>query len=72
MRLPTHSTSQANRCHAGFTLVELMVVVAIVAVVISLGASATMQVIPRQKTANTELSLVADRAGTSQEWGCEF
>ena len=48
MRLASHNTSPARPSRFGFTLVELMVVLAIIGVIITLVASASMQVITRR------------------------
>jgi prepilin-type N-terminal cleavage/methylation domain-containing protein len=68
MKLPTHAPFRTPGSRGAFTLVELMVVIAIIAVVISLGASATMQVITRQKTANTELTIQKVNDALKAHW----
>lgn len=57
MQLPKHTTSPDTRIRSGFTLVELMVVVAIIGIIITLVASASMQVITRQRAAITEATV---------------
>src|SRR5438045_3609129 len=68
MEMPTHSTSKAPRCRPGFTLVELMVVVAIIGVVVTLAATATFQVIARQRVANTELTIQKVNDALKAHW----
>src|SRR6266851_3018876 len=69
MKLLKHSTSRAACRRAGFTLIELMIVLAIIGVVVSLAASATMQVITRQKAANTELTIQKVNDALKTHWG---
>src|SRR5437016_6145027 len=68
MRLPKHSMSPARRSRSGFSLVELMIVLAIIAVVVSLAASASMQVITRQKATNTELTIQKINDALKAHW----
>src|SRR5260370_42225818 len=68
MKLPTSALSLAPRSRPGFTFVELMIVMAIIGVVVSLVASATMQVIIRQKTANTELTIQKVNEALKEHW----
>src|SRR5438128_4872844 len=68
MKVQKYSLSRAAWPRSGFTLIELMIVIAIIGVIISLAASATMQVITRQKTANTELTIQKVNDALKAHW----
>jgi prepilin-type N-terminal cleavage/methylation domain-containing protein len=53
---------------SGFTLVELMVVIAIIAVIASLAASGIMQTINGQRKANTETTIQMINKSLDQQW----
>jgi prepilin-type N-terminal cleavage/methylation domain-containing protein len=72
MQLRQHSTSPAHRNRLGFTLVELMIVVAIIGVIVTLVASASMQVISRQKSANTEATIQKVHNALNAHWQAVF
>jgi prepilin-type N-terminal cleavage/methylation domain-containing protein len=57
MKLTADATCRDSHSRCGFTLVELMVVIAIIGVVVTLAASATVQVITRQRAALTEATI---------------
>src|SRR5207237_5929146 len=72
MKLPTHTTFRAPRYRAAFTLIELMVVIAIIGIVVTLAASGTMQVIARQKSANTEKTIRKVNDALKAHWSSLF
>jgi prepilin-type N-terminal cleavage/methylation domain-containing protein len=63
-----HSMFRAACFRPGFTLIELMIVLAIIGIIVSLAASATMQVITRQKAANTELTIQKVNDALKTHW----
>jgi prepilin-type N-terminal cleavage/methylation domain-containing protein len=72
MKLPTHTTFRAPGYRSAFTLVELMVVIAIIGVIVTLAASGTMQVITRQKSANTETTIQKVNDALKAHWSSVF
>ncbi|HLJ94176.1 MAG TPA: prepilin-type N-terminal cleavage/methylation domain-containing protein [Gemmataceae bacterium] len=68
MKLQPHFMSRSTRLRPGFSLIELMIVIAIIGVIVSLAASATMQVISRQRSANTELTIQKVNDALKAHW----
>src|SRR6516164_4292107 len=52
----------------GFTLVELLVVLAIISLVISITAAAAMRVLSGQKSSNTEVLITTLSRALNQHW----
>jgi prepilin-type N-terminal cleavage/methylation domain-containing protein len=65
-------TTRHRRRHAplrgGFTLVELLVVLAIISLVISITAAAAMRVLSGQKSSNTEVLITTLSRALNQHW----
>jgi prepilin-type N-terminal cleavage/methylation domain-containing protein len=59
MRSPTSRRRRDGRQRAGFTLVELMVVIAIIGVIITLTTAAAMQVVSYQRSSTTDETIKA-------------
>src|SRR5947209_3149244 len=68
MRSTIHGTVRRPDLRRGFTLVELLVVVAIIGVLAALTASATVGVLSSQKQSNTELTIQTLMGVLDQQW----
>jgi prepilin-type N-terminal cleavage/methylation domain-containing protein len=58
----------ASRSRSGFTLVELLVVLAIILVILALTASAFMQVLTVQRRGNTEQTIITAQKLLEKQW----
>jgi prepilin-type N-terminal cleavage/methylation domain-containing protein len=67
MRIPHASRSPAGR-RPGFTLIEMMVVIAIIAVLAAMAASGTMQFISAQKKSNTATTIQSVNKALDEMW----
>src|SRR5262249_41665762 len=68
MMLVSHAHAARPTRRAGFTLVEVLVVLAILSILFTLAASATMQVVSSQRKNNTELTVSKVATALHQQW----